>query len=439
MRRNVTIAIGLALGAVFSTAGQTTLAEESAQCAVRTAAQSADEVQPTSYYYQASDYAEPASCQSCQPHDPVPMDAMPIDGMVSDGAYGCTDGSCGYDGCDTCYNWWPGDDRLFCGLGMQPCCGGICFEADYLYVRSNFSQSVAYLTETTSGTTVTDEYHNFDFQHESSYRLGGAYTLPGCGEELRFTFTRFNSYADVVIPYSATVIVPYSIDPPPGGETWARADVNVKTYDLDLAKVIPLGGTVGCGGGCGCGCGTECDGSCGCDSCCGCPTWDITWSGGLRFADADWQRNYTAYTANSSIDSQAVTSMNFEGGGVRMGLEGRRYLGSRGIFSMFLRGDLSLLLGNVDLRTEVTDTATSSVIVQHSRNRRVIPVTDIEGGITAQVSCHTKLSAGYLFSAWNDLGMSDQTLCDATALCAGYDDSNLLSFDGMFVRLEACF
>ncbi len=448
MRRYLTIAVGLALGVVLSAAGQPTHAEGTAQLADYVAAQlDGQQVQPVGYEYQAADYDDgglvQASCQSCRPNAGASTDAMPMGELYSDGAYGCTDGSCGYGGCDTCYDWWPGDDQLFCGLGGLSCCGRFCFSADYLYVRSNISQATAYLYQTTNGATATDEWHNFDFQHESSYRLSGAYGLGGCGEELRFTFTRFNSYANETIPYSANVFVPFDVDPPPGGQTLANADVDLKTYDLELTKTIPLGGAAVCGGGCGGGYGGDCgdvrDGSCGCGCCC--PTWDITWSGGLRFADADWRRGFVAYDSDHEIDSQAQTVMNFEGGGVRVGLEGRRYLGSAGIFSLFARGDLSLLLGNLDIRTEVrqTEIPTDTVNIQHYHTRNVIPVTDIEAGITAQVSCHTQLSAGYLFSGWHDLGMRDQELCSDTLLCTGYDDADILAFDGLFIRLEACF
>ena len=46
------------------------------------------------------------------------------------------------------------------------------------------------------------------------------------------------------------------------------------------------------------------------------------------------------------------------------------------------------------------------------------------------------VSAGYLFSAWHDLGFRDQfDISDAGRI--EYDDTaNILGFDGLFVRLE---
>ena len=41
--------------------------------------------------------------------------------------------------------------------------------------------------------------------------------------------------------------------------------------------------------------------------------------------------------------------MNFRGGGLRSGLEGRRYFCDNGCLSVYLKGDISLLLGDVTI------------------------------------------------------------------------------------------
>ena len=49
-----------------------------------------------------------------------------------------------------------------------------------------------------------------------------------------------------------------------------------------------------------------------------------------------------------------------------------------------------------------------------------------------------RLSSGYLFSAWHDLGFRDQ-FNYLTFLDTNYDDANILGFDGFFARLEASY
>jgi hypothetical protein len=74
---------------------------------------------------------------------------------------------------------------------------------------------------------------------------------------------------------------------------------------------------------------------------------------------------------------------------------------------------------------------------QTTEARNLIPVTELEAGITGQVTCHTRLSAGYLLSAWHDLGFRDEFESVAQAeFPVRYDDANILGFDGFFARLE---
>jgi hypothetical protein len=80
-------------------------------------------------------------------------------------------------------------------------------------------------------------------------------------------------------------------------------------------------------------------------------------------------------------------------------------------------------------------TAPDQIDRQSTINNQIIPVTDLEAGLTGQVSCNCSVSAGYLLSAWHDLGFRDEADV-GTELAAHYDDANILGFDGFFARLE---
>jgi hypothetical protein len=314
------------------------------------------------------------------------------------------------------------------------------FTADYLYVRANFSDAVAYLNQIDEDlpTVGVDEFHQLNFRHDSSYRFGTGYYLCSCDEQVRFTFTRLNSYADEEEAEFGN-FVPYEVTPPPNGETEINATVDVKSYDLEYAKTIPLGGPTCDGCECGDACGYDPYGG-GCGGC-GCPVWDITWSGGVRFANVDWQRSYAAFDSDDTLTALAVPRMNFDGGGPRVGLEGRRYFGQQGWFSMFLKGDISLLLGNLDLtavRVTDPDTVDQTTIIQTINGRHIIPVTEIEAGLAARVTSYSNLSVGYLFSAWHDLGFRDQ-FGFPTFMETSYDDANILGFDGFYAHWEIAY
>ncbi len=204
-------------------------------------------------------------------------------------------------------------------------------------------------------------------------------------------------------------IVPIEASPPPGGTTFINAGVDAKSYDLEWAKTIPLGGC--CDSSC---CGETCQ--TGCSGCCRpcCPAWDITWSGGFRWGDVTWDRNFNAEDANAFTVTDGRADMSFRGGGLRTGLEGRRYFGKNGWFSLYGKGNISLLLGDVDLtvRRITNDPSVQNNPVtdatQTFTTRQIIPVTELEAGVTGQVTCHTSITAGYLYAAWHDLGFRDE-------------------------------
>ncbi len=203
---------------------------------------------------------------------------------------GYSDGKCMSGGCDDsccdsgCYSNGCFDSG-YCGN----CCVGnllgmgnsrFFVTADYLNVHASFSQATAFVREDLD--SGSDQFIPLEFGYNSSYRVGGGWKSCCCGDQIRFMFTQMTSDASS-IAYPGD-IVPNEASPPPGGQTNINANVDARTFDLECAKTIPLGGQC-------CDCGDGC-----CDSCCtGCPAWDITWSGGIRWADVGWQQSFIAY------------------------------------------------------------------------------------------------------------------------------------------------
>ena len=354
-------------------------------------------------------------------------------GDSSGSACGCSEGYCEQPscGCETCNSGGCGSCCGLCG----PNGGQFFFTADYLNVRASFSQATAKVVEDLN--TGTDTFVPLDFNFESSYRFGGGYRLCCCGEEIRFLFTRMTSSASDTA--SNGDLVPIEASPPPGGTTFINADVDAKSYDIEWAKTIPLGGCCceSCGDSCSTGCGSGC-----CRPCC--PAWDITWSGGVRFGDVDWNRAFVANDSNDFTVTNARSSMSFQGAGLRAGLEGRRYFGKDGWLSLYGKGDISLLYGTVDVvttRDTFAPTTPGTPVASNRQtftNRQIIPVTEIEAGATAQVTCHTAFTAGYLMAAWHDLGFRDNDQLN-TLLPITYDTANILGFDGFFARVEFAY
>lgn len=307
-------------------------------------------------------------------------------------------------------------------------CGQFFFGGEYMQIRATPSESIAYLCrDLTDIGNPEDVFTQFGYGHDGAYRLYGGYRLCNCGEEIRFTFTSFDSGSAASSP-EATVTTQYIaplevIAIIPGQTVHGRSNVSLDSYDIGYSKTIPLGSPMCCDP---------------CGDCCNwCPAWDITWTAALRFADFDMESQYFSQDASGSQLRAARTRTTFQGVGGRMGLLGRRYLGRNGIVSGYLKGDISVLLGDVDNISERSDVATPDQVTTQSIScHHVIPVTEIEAGVSAAITCNTQLSAGYLLAAWHDLGGGNEY---DFGLQIQYDDANIMGFDGWFVRLESAF
>jgi len=337
-----------------------------------------------------------------------------------------------YGACETCPSGGCGDGRggllgdLSGGRNVQLIAG-----AEYIYAQATFSEATAFVTQ--DANNGVDTFNQIDFDYESSYSFYGGFYMCDCGGAVLFDYTRLTSSGDYAASETAGVDVfgPFEID----GMIEGEADVELNSYDLSFSKTIPLGCLMT-----GKECGDSCDDAC-CDNGCGgwCPAWDITWSGGLRYADVAWGNTITAFDPLASVPTiidSATTTLDFDGFGGRVGIMGRRYIGKRGLFSLYGKGDFSVLFGDVDLQTAVTNIAGTAFI--RTSNEITVPVTEIELGASAHLGTHATLSAGYFWSAWHDLGMSPTYNFEQFQV-SHFDDANLLGWNGFFARAEIAF
>jgi len=318
-----------------------------------------------------------------------------------------------------------------CGFCFNPCgCCGWYGDVDYLLVRPTFSENQAFIQRTTTHTsteaaTVTDNVVHQDFDYNSSVRTYIGYRFC-CGDEIRFTYWNFGDKSNQLsgqAPAGGSVIYAGHLElntKVPGQRLAVNAGLQANVYDIDYLKC-------------------SCQNSGCCDSNC-CPPWTLRYSAGIRIADVRRGDNTFLLNPDGSEAQASFISASFIGAGPRVGIEGRRFFGD-GHFSLFARSNFSLLLGQYDIKetrftpgTETTSELTENYFDNHDR---VIPVAEIELGGTWQLGPCVSLSAGYLFQAWWDLGQFEQI--QGNIFLNPIDDSNILSFDGLFARLEICF
>jgi hypothetical protein len=356
----------------------------------------------------------------------------------------CCDDCCGSGSCG--------------GQGLLSRPGQIFFVGEYIYARPCLSEALAYVISDSNQPLQGQQNIEFDFDYQSSYRLSGGYRFCDCGGEIVFSYARYRGEAafdvqDTSASPAVTIFGPYEVNAPGnGGFLSGDADIDLKSYDLGVSKTIPLGGPFGCCNSCGdtC-CDTCCDDTC-CDPCCGsgccgwCPAWDFTFSAGVRFADAAWSKTLNSFENDLDRLRESVTQLNFEGAGARIGILGRRYFGCSGCVSAYAKGDISILVGDMDIRTDFTDFSGTSEdeitltgTIHRNSGCRVVPVTEIEAGLEGRLGKHVTLSSGYFLSAWHDLGFRDEYNFGGNFQLLSYDDANILGFDGFFARAEVAF
>jgi hypothetical protein len=327
-------------------------------------------------------------------------------------------------GCESC-------DNGCCGLCFNPCgnCGWYG-GADYILARPDFSTAQAFVKIVGSGTTTVNETDTMiqqKFDYQSSVRAFIGYHT-ACGEDIRFTYWNFNNGGTLETPAPTDTTVF-------GGQFMTRANepdqrlintvgLNMNVYDIDYSRC----------------CCNPC-GSCGCNNCC--PVWTLRYSAGIRIADV--RRVDNTFSINPPVEdepppAEALVSASFIGAGPRVGLEGRRYFRSFDRLSLFARANFALMLGEVDLKQTLivtsSDISPTTTETQTDSHDRIIPEADIEIGGDWQITNCLRLSAGYLFQAWWDLGEFEQI---SNTDFVHIDSSNIMGFDGLFARFEYDF
>jgi hypothetical protein len=336
------------------------------------------------------------------------------------------------DGCDDCGSCATGPMRRGMWYGS----------VDYLLMRPRLSQGVAEVRRTLvtntdvspNTSTVTDSAQEFSFPYQSGFRAALGYRLLDCGGDFQVAYWRMTAdshFSDG--PANTETDNPRLFgqlknNPGNGGFLSASTGITANIFDVDFAKCLSFGGPQGA-----------------CDACCFCPRWDLRFWAGARIADISrFDNNITTTPQASTAPTSSIVTGNidarFTGAGPRVGIQGRRYFGANGFLSLYARASQAILIGDYRMsrsKTEFGDQQVPTVITnQFDRFSRTIPVTDIEVGGSWQIAPFTYISAGYFWQCWWDLGQSEGVI---GTNYGPLDTSNILGFDGLFVRAEMLF
>ncbi|MGI9458040.1 MAG: Lpg1974 family pore-forming outer membrane protein, partial [Aeoliella sp.] len=253
--------------------------------------------------------------------------------------------------------------------------------------------------------------------YEPGFRVGGGYAW-SCVSELMGTYTRYESDASsslMVAPPSPNVILPLVFHPATlaAGSVFttasARSNVTLNMVDIDYRRTLA-------------------------------DNWLRTsYFVGGRYVNMDqsFSARFTGGVAPGPSMQNVATQVDFNGGGIRMGLTADLATPQSGFFG-YANGFASFIAGEFQSSFRQTDGAAMPIVVATTSRTddRVVPILDIELGVGWQSQSGAwRFTAGYLFSAWFNVVSTDEFIRAAhTAQFGSLSDT--LTFDGLSTRVD---
>jgi len=153
---------------------------------------------------------------------------------------------------------------------------------------------------------------------------------------------------------------------------------------------------------------------------------------------AHLHQDFHATFFDSGTIEDVNTKILFDGGGIRVGLDGERVSPTTG-FLVYARGGASFLAGRFNASYSQVDNFNGTLVDTGLSARRIVPILDLElGAGWTGLREHLRLTAGYMVNAWYNV-ITTGDLINAVQNNRFTGLSNTLTFDGLVTRAELRF
>jgi hypothetical protein len=356
-----------------------------------------------------------------------PSDGCPSDGCPSDGcpSGGCSTGGCG-DGC--------ADGE--CAGGCDDCdmsCGTVCGETPFWTHRTYLFGEYLYLLPTDAdmahaiqqngvggpGTVPAGAVGVLQPDFTSAYRTGFGVAI-GCNATIAASYTNFHDHAtdSLAAPtgivggtVASLVLHPQSLN---AGSTSslvdATYDIHYQLADIEFRRLL--------------------SGTC---------KHAVNYSVGARYGKLEQNFLQIGEFSPPTGTIRTTTDIEFEGVGLRAGLDGEHRIGYSG-FAGYGKLSINVLVGEFRTNYLQLDTTTTDVQANSTWNdRRVVPLLDYEVGVSwTSRSGHWRASAGYYTAFWfNTITTGEYVQAVQTADFV--DVGETIAFNGLVSRVEFRF
>ena len=161
----------------------------------------------------------------------------------------------------------------------------------------------------------------------------------------------------------------------------------------------------------------------------------INWVAGARWAKLE--QRFASEFVNNGVENVA-TDIDFDGAGIRLGLEAERY-STKTHCSIFARGYANFLAGR--FRGDYIQTqAFDPIVVQTDWEAgRIVPILDLELGVAWNSPCnHWRIAGSYNVSSWFNAVKTEEFINAVQSNDFDHLDENV-TFDGLAAHIEYRF
>lgn len=252
-----------------------------------------------------------------------------------------------------------------------------------------------------------------DCDYDPGFRIGAGRILNDCSEVgMSCTFLESETFNGIStdVPYAIRSLVDHPGDwaaPTDFLTADAELEIDLGLFDVDYRRVLACG---------------EC--------------YRLNYLVGARYAHLD--QTFASVFTNSTRIEAVATAVRFDGGGIRLGLEGERQIGTFGLM-VYGSGVASFVGGEFRCRYAQANTGGGFVVNTGWNEDRVVSILDIELGFGwASPGGQLRVTAGYMFNGWFNTVVTDEFI-DSVRLNNSVDAGDSLSFDGLVLRSEIRF
>lgn len=297
---------------------------------------------------------------------------------------------------------------LWSNAAWQSNAGAVYGGVEYLLLRTHFSEAIAYVQVSDSivnglpNQSVTAREINFPYT--SAFRTYVGYQITPSAA-LQLTYFYLNNSATISGSPSAagqTFVDAYGDQAKFGQTMGGTSFVRLNVFDLDFAGRYAVA-----------------------------PQLTLRPAAGVRFADVRQHNDSTVTDPLAGPLATGTFNTHFTGFGPHGSLLGQAYLKPNSPFSLIARGAGSLLLGGYSNTSGAVITGIAGG-QQTAHRALTVPVVEAEIGGAWQPTQNLMFSAGLLWQAWFDLGVSGGTTYNGKF--AESDSASIMSFDGLFLR-----